>query len=482
MSWVLHGHRERPEVTNRLGTFGFESQDYDRVRFAESMTNQVDVGFDDGDHMFVHGFNLQLYDLWVCSFRFFVSFLPFIFPEMDSAPTKRARVSEEAAAGAASYTVEDEDEVPNVMLNIFKSATIREIQMANMKSATTPSEVFMRKELNFSIVLRAASMVSKLFEMVAAVLNRGGGRESKGTIGFTIVMLNGIPHMAVDVWDESKTTVVSVRVVTDVFIHPDFTGCEGSRDAPQFPVFRVTCKSMVDKLSHAKDFHRVLIFQHKNRSDLLEILIDTPDKVGNVQHETISIQSDSWESLRLDDVTHKYTLQIVIKNITQLCKMQRDGSNSGTLTISIYEAKGAAAGLRDAGGAGSGAGSGAEAATRYRQNFILKLEVCNSLKETSSTLRPITTEVERVGDVTTMHFVESDHMSSLDIMEMVEHSEVKFKQSFVSGYIEAFLSKFDPNKLVTIRLASESPMVMSYSHGSLVMCQMVAAPFFDADE
>jgi hypothetical protein len=401
-----------------------------------------------------------------------------------SSAAKRARVSsdglrEAAGAGAGEgaeaarsgehYTVEDEEEVPNVMLNIFKSATIHEIQLSNMKSAMVSSPVFMRPKMNFSIVLRAASMVSKLFEMVAAVLNRGGGRESKGTIGFTIVMLNGVPHMAVDVWDESKTTVVSVRVVTDVFINQAYTGCEGSRDTPQFPVFRVTCKSMVDKLSHAKDFHRVLIYQHQDRSDVLEILIDTPDKVGNVQHETVSIQSDQWESLRLDDVVHKYTLQIVIKNITQLCKMQRDGSNSGTLTISIYEAAAAQA-------------TGDSSSSRFRQNFILKLEVCNALKESSSTLRPITTEIERIGDVTTMHFVESEHMASLDLMDMVESSKLKFKQSFVSGYIEAFLSKFDPNKLVTIRLANESPMVMSYSHGNLVLCQMVAAPFFEGDE
>lgn len=395
-----------------------------------------------------------------------------------SSVAKRARVSESGEGGGAGsgggdvdYNVQDEEEVPHVMLNIFKSATIHDIQLANMKSAMVSSPVFMRPEMNFSIVLRAASMVSKLFEMVAAVLSRGGGRESKGTIGFTIVMLNGVPHLAVDVWDESKTTVVSVRVVCDVFINSEYSGFEGSTEqiakvTPQFPVFRVTCKSMVDKLSHAKDFHRVLIFQHKERSELLEILIDTPDKVGNVQHETISIQSDQWESLRLDDVIHKYTLQIVIKNITQLCKMQRDGSNSGTLTISIYEAT----------------STTPCTTTRYRQNFILKLEVCNALKESSSTLRPITTEIERIGDVTTMHFVESEHMASLDLMEMIEKSTLKFKQSFVSGYIEAFLSKFDPNKLVTLRLANDSPMVMSYSHGSLVLCQMVAAPFFEGDD
>lgn len=415
-----------------------------------------------------------------------------------SSAAKRARVAgdglREAGAGAGSgacaddscaaenYTVEDEEEVPNVMLNIFKSATIHEIQLANMKSAMVSSPVFMRPKMNFSIVLRAASMVSKLFEMVAAVLNRGGGRESKGTIGFTIVMLNGVPHMAVDVWDESKTTVVSVRVVTDVFINPAYTGCEGSRDTPQFPVFRVTCKSMVDKLSHAKDFHRVLIYQHQDRSDVLEILIDTPDKVGNVQHETVSIQSDQWESLRLDDVVHKYTLQIVIKNITQLCKMQRDGSNSGTLTISIYEAAAVAAAASTATTTTTTQATGDSSSSRFRQNFILKLEVCNALKESSSTLRPITTEIERIGDVTTMHFVESEHMASLDLMDMVESSTLKFKQSFVSGYIEAFLSKFDPNKLVTIRLANESPMVMSYSHGNLILCQMVAAPFFEGDE
>jgi hypothetical protein len=353
------------------------------------------------------------------------------------------------------------------MLNIFRSASMREIQQSNTRHGldVTPP-VFMRPSMNFSIVVRAASMVSKLFEMVAAVLNRGGGRESKGTIGFTVVMLNGLPHLAVDVWDESKTIAVSVRVATDVYINPEFTGHDH-----QFPVFRVTCKSMVDKLSHAKDFHRVLIYQHRDRSDLLEILIDTPDKTGNVQHETVSISSDQWESLRLNDVVHNYTLQLAIKTITQLCKMQRD-SGQGKLTLCIYDA---------------GSGASVEPSVRERQNYILKLQVQNGLGEISSTLRPITTEIERTVDadgkpVMTMHFVESDHMSSLDLMEAVEKSKVKFQQSFTSGFIEAFLSKFDPNKLITLRLAVDNPMVMSYTHGSLVLCQMVAAPFEDGSD
>jgi hypothetical protein len=398
-------------------------------------------------------------------------------------PAKRSRTREEREVPEEQEEktpwAEDEDEVPNVMLNIFRSASIREIQQSNIRHGldVTPP-VFMRPSMNFSIVVRAASMVSKLFEMVAAVLNRGGGRESKGTIGFTVVMLNGLPHLAVDVWDESKTIAVSVRVATDVYLNTDFTGHEH-----QFPVFRVTCKSMVDKLSHAKDFHRVLIYQHRDRSDVLEILIDTPDKTGNVQHETISISSDQWESLRLNDVVHNYTLQLAIKTITQLCKMQRD-SGQGKLTLCIYDA---GAGIGVAGGA-AGAGIGVAAgAVRERQNYILKLQVQNGLGETSSTLRPITTEIERTVDasgkpVMTMHFVESDHMSSLDLMEAVEKSKVKFQQSFTSGFIEAFLSKFDPNKLITLRLAVDNPMVMSYSHGSLVLCQMVAAPFEDGSD
>jgi hypothetical protein len=300
--------------------------------------------------------------------------------------------------------------------------------------------------------------------MVASVMSRGGGRESKGEIGFTIVMLHGTPHLAVDVWDDSQTIAVSVRISTDVYLHPDYMGQAG-----QFPVFRVTCKSMVEKLSHAKDFHRVMIYQSRKASNQLEILIDTPDKAGNVQHETVLIKSDQWESLRLEDVTHNYTLQLAIKNITQLCKMQHDAT--GKLTLTIYDI-----------------GSSVSPETsRQRKNFILKLEVANALDETSSTLRPVTTEIEKSVDPvtgeehTTMHFVESQHRPALDLMEAIDGdgSKVTFRQSFVSGYIESFLSKFDPNKVVTLRLAKDNPMVISYSHGSLVICQMVAAPFVD---
>lgn len=341
--------------------------------------------------------------------------------------------------------------------------------------ATVPSSsnVFLRPGMNFSIVLRAASMVSKLFEMVASVMSRGGGRESKGEIGFTVVMLHGTPHLAVDVWDDSQTIVVSVRVSTDVYLNPEFVGQDG-----QFPIFRVTCKSMVEKLGHAKDFHRVMIYQQGKATNQLEILIDTPDKAGNVQHETVLIKSDQWESLRLEDVTHNYTLQLAIKNITQLCKMQHDAT--GKLTFTIYDI-------------GSVPASSSSAlvkptSSRQRQNFILKLEVSNALDETSSTLRPVTTEIEKSTDPvtgeeqTTMHFVESEHRPALDLMEAIEDEEkarVTFKQSFVSGYIDSFLSKFDQNKIVTLRLAEDNPMVISYSHGSLVLCQMVAAPFVE---
>lgn len=390
----------------------------------------------------------------------------------------------------------EEDEAAAVLVTIFESASLKEISMSNARHgiATVPSSsnVFLRTGMNFSIVLRAASMVSKLFEMVASVMGRGGGRESKGEIGFTVVMLHGTPHLAVDVWDDSQTIVVSVRVSTDVYLHPEFTGHGG-----QFPIFRVTCKSMVEKLSHAKDFHRVMIYQQSKATNQLEILIDTPDKAGNVQHETVLIKSDQWESLRLEDVTHNYTLQLAIKNITQLCKMQHD--STGKLTLTIYDigcstvevpSSRSLAGVMTAATTTTTAADACAATgvTRQRQNFILKLEVSNALDETSSTLRPVTTEIEKSVDPvtgeeqTTMHFVESQHRPALDLMEAIgddAKAKVTFRQSFVSGYIESFLSKFDPNKVVTLRLAEDNPMVISYSHGSLVLCQMVAAPFVE---
>lgn len=393
-----------------------------------------------------------------------------------------------------SYTVSEEDRVPDLVVTMFRSAKIRDILAANTRNdlllEPTAGNVYLRPDMNFSIVLRAASMVSKLFEMVAAVLSRGGGKESKSSIGFTVVMLRGAPHLAIDVWDDSKTIVVSVRIAADVHVNSRFV----SGDSGQFPVFRVSCKSMVDKLSHAKDFHRAMIYQKSSAEDILELLIETPDKPGNVQHETIMISSDEWNTYRLEDVQHEFTLQIAIKNLTQLCKVQNDGA--GKLTLSIYDMNTKSKGK----GGGSGSGSGSDTvtaaaapavppqSTRERNYYILKLEAQNSVGEISSTLRQISTETERTIDpltkevATTVHFVESEQRAALDLMELVSACDVKFRQSFASGFIAAFLSKFDPNKLVTIRLASDQPMAMSYSHGDFVLCQMVAAPKVDEDD
>lgn len=387
---------------------------------------------------------------------------------------------------------EEEDPVPDVMRNVFSSASLAELRTAiarsGLSSDPSPTNDALRPYMNFSIQIRAPAMLSKVFEMVSAVLGRSGGRESKGSIGFTVVMLNGAPHLAVDVGDETYTFVVSVRVATEVHIHPEYQGHAG-----QFPVFRVSCKSMVDKLNQVKDFKRVMIFQQRESEEQLEIMIDIPNRPGDVQIETVKIQADEWASLRFEDITHDYTLQMSIKSIVHLCKMQHN--TAGSLTFSIYERR---SNVHGGAPAGSAAGSAAASATsaaestsggtasgttsRHSQSYILKLEVINAMGESSSTLRPVVNEVETTvnpetgEEIKTMHFSEGQSLSGLDLIENINNDfTLCFSQSFGSGHIEAFLSKWDPNRMITIRLAKEQPMVMSYNYGNLVVCQMVAA-------
>jgi len=383
-------------------------------------------------------------------------------------------------SSASSLAMEEEEEpVPDVMRNVFSSASLAELRLAieraGIYAAPSPTNENLRPYMNFSILVRAPAMLSKVFEMVSAVLNRSGGRESKGSIGFTVVMLNGSPHLAVDVGDETYTFIASVRVATEVHVHPDFQGHAG-----QFPVFRVSCKSMVDKLNQVKDFKRVMIYQQRTSEDQLEIMIDMPNRPGDVQIETVKIQADEWASLRLEDITHNYTLQMSIKSITQKCKMQHD--SSGSLTLSIYQREqeeGTSGGGEGPGGSGSG--------VRQRQSYILKLEAVNAAGETSSTLRPIVNELETMVDpetgeeTTTMHFSEGSPTSGLDLLENLHGCTLRFSQSFASGQIEAFLSKWEPNKMITMRLAKDQPMVMSYNYGNLVICQMVTAPQVDVE-
>ena len=401
-----------------------------------------------------------------------------------------------------------EEPVPDVMSNIFKSANLADVRAANEANGITnrpdPRSVYLRPGMNFSIVPRAPSMLSRIFEMIAAVLSRSGGREASGSIGFTVVMLNGVPKLAIDVGDERFTFVVSVRVTADIYLHPDFVGV-----VHQFPVLRVRCRSMVEKLSQAKDFHRVILYQQRTDDDRLDVMIDTPDRAGNIQHETVKIQADEWESLVLDTIEHQYTLQITIKTIMQLCRMQRE--SSGHIHISIHDRAGASA---TGGGGSSGSGddhddassvSASEAASVtsaesrassagaasvvscQKQDYILKLEITNAEGEVSSILRPITTEIERRTNAetgvtrTTMHFGEERSCNGLELLEALPRCTRKYHQSFSSGYIEAFLSKFDPNKMITMRLAEEKPMVLSYLHGGLLVCQMVVSPVYEED-
>lgn len=389
-----------------------------------------------------------------------------------------------------------EEPVPDVMSNIFKSANLADVRAANEANGITnrpdPRSVYLRPGMNFSIVPRAPSMLSRIFEMIAAVLSRSGGRESSGSIGFTVVMLNGVPKLAIDVGDERFTFVVSVRVTADIYLHPDFVGV-----VHQFPVLRVRCRSMVEKLSQAKDFHRVILYQQRTDDDRLEVMIDTPDRAGNIQHETVKIQADEWESLVLDTIEHQYTLQITIKTIMQLCRMQRE--SSGHIHISIHDRAGAsatgddhddatseAASVTSADSMASSAGA-ASVVSRQKQDYILKLEITNAEGEVSSILRPITTEIERRTNPetgvtrTTMHFGEERSCNGLELLEALPRCTRKYHQSFSSGYIEAFLSKFDPNKMITMRLAEEKPMVLSYLHGGLLVCQMVVSPVYEED-
>jgi hypothetical protein len=417
-----------------------------------------------------------------------------------------------AGGGDADGDGEEEEPVPDVMNNIFKSAALSDVRAANAANGITnrpdPRSMYLRPKMNFSIVPRAPSMMSRIFEMIAAVLSRSGGREASGSIGFTVVMLNGVPKLAIDVGDERFTFVVSVRITADIYLHPDFAGVVN-----QFPVLRVRCRSMVEKLSQAKDFHRVILYQNTEDDDRLEVMIDTPERAGNIQHETVKIQADEWESLVLDTIEHQYTLQLTIKTLMQLCRMQRDAS--GHIHISIHDRSGSGSGSgsgraggdggmdtedeaasvtsrgaasESSGGEASGASAGGSSVvTRQRQEYILKLEITNAEGEESSILRPITTEIERrtsaeTGQTrTTLHFCEEKAANGLELLERLPRCPCKYKQTFSSGYIEAFLSKFDPNKMITMRLAEEKPMVLSYLHGGLLVCQMVVSPVYEED-
>jgi hypothetical protein len=397
----------------------------------------------------------------------------------------------EAAAGP-----EADDELPAVMVSIFKSAKLADIRAANAANGlpSEPSEQssYLRPGMHFSIVPRAPSMMSRVFEMIAAVLSRSGGREAANSIGFTVVMLNGAPQLAIDVGDERFTFVVSVRITADIYLHPDWQSGSG---AAQFPVLGVRCRSMVEKLNQARDFHRVLLYQNRGSEDQLNVVIDTPDRAGNVQHETIKIQSDEWESLELRDIRHRFTMQVAIKMLLQLCRIQREAQ--GHMTISIHSPDAPPpppTPVPDAAEMESGTAdvepsqqpAAPPAPVRERQNYILRLAVQNAEGEESSMLRPIVNEIERRVDpatgetITTLHYCEEQPNVGIDLISKLPGYHTLYKQSFSAGYVDAFLSKFDPNKMITIRLADDTPMVMSYLHGGLVVCQMVISPIYEA--
>lgn len=399
---------------------------------------------------------------------------------------------------------EEEEELPAVMVNIFKSASLEQIRAANaangLPSEPSSQSVYLRPDMNFSIVPRAPSMMSRIFEMIAAMLSRAGGREASNSIGFTVVMLNGVPQVAVDVGDERFTFVVSVRITADIYLHPEWDGLSG-----QFPVLGVRCRSMVEKLNQARDFHRVVLYQTRGSEEKLDIVVDTPDRAGNVQHEMVKIQSDEWESLELRDIQHRFTMHVAIKMLLQLCRIQRD--TQGHMTISIHspdppieQRRPAAAttesidddGASDAGSVTDVSSSQLTQAaapttnTRERQNYILRMMVHNAEGEESCMLRPIVNEIERRVDpqtgavTTTLHYCEEQPNVGIDLISKLPDYHTLYKQSFSAGYIDAFLSKFDPNKMITLRLGDETPMVMSYLHGGLVVCQMVISPIYEA--
>jgi hypothetical protein len=118
--------------------------------------------------------------------------------------------------------------------------------------------------------------------------------------------------------------------------------------------------------------------------------------------------------------------------------------------------------------------------TRERQNYILRMMVHNAEGEESCMLRPIVNEIERRVDpqtgavTTTLHYCEEQPNVGIDLISKLPDYHTLYKQNFSAGYIDAFLSKFDPNKMITLQ------MVMSYLHGGLVVCQMVISPIYEA--
>jgi hypothetical protein len=116
---------------------------------------------------------------------------------------------------------------------------------------------------------------------------------------------------------------------------------------------------------------------------------------------------------------------------------------------------------------------------------VLKIDVKNSLEETSTVMRHVASRTVTTFDPatgeesTTIHIENVPAKDALDMLHEIEGAECKFRQTFASGYIDAFLSKLEANKTVTLRLSEETPMVMSYAHGINVIAQLLIAPMTD---
>lgn len=354
----------------------------------------------------------------------------------------------------ASATPPDEfvdEEAPEAVMDLFKSATVQSIIDYNTKlgiaDAPSATSDYLRPNMAFSITFASASWPSRVFEQTASVLRRGGTSGAQD-IGFTIVMFRGEPHLAIDVLDATMTTLSSHRLRVNVRIHPQFVSSH-----EYFPQLAVSDKSIVRKCA-AKQYHVMLWYQLLDQPEQMHIIKSLSDSSGPVHHDTLRLSQSEWEKQFLQNCVHTFTVNIEAGQLADMCRIADE-----EFRLAIYAEHDVMAhegGTNDI-------------------SFVVEAE--NSEKEVSHFVKPVRVEPSQKEGSITLHVTDCDEMAPLDVVNALSNtSKLRYEQSFDVKQLASFLQHIEKNRGVTLRMGKDQLLIVSHAHGQHALSQLVVSP------
>lgn len=359
----------------------------------------------------------------------------------------------------------DEMVMPEDITRIFDSARIADLNRFNDVRGVSraPDGVDLHDDYEYVISFKSPAEIKE----IVAMCQRGLKASRKGegtTLRWTVVQFQNCPNFSIDMMLMGNSVAMSHRARVDVRIHPKFAH-------ESFPWVSVNPRMLCKKLELVRNYEMLRWIKIRGKDDAICQVTRCADGIGPGRVTWISIVADREmpDVVSVPDTVHMYT--ITVKNHILQAQCRRSTSKLRTITFKIFsEHDRMLHEMRDG----------------DTNVMTFAIQTLDEDEKPDTYWRTMLVRVIHSVESGTPTFTMEEVKTNTDqIMRDIDGGKTPaFKQTFYVDFIEAFVSKIDPNRDITLRLGKsgiDETLTLTYRHGSYVVSQVIVAPMGEED-